>query len=224
MGASILILQGDAEARLFAGAEETLQACFPAADVKVTRVWTTRSDMLGSMAAVLAEKRDMVIFSVLPDAALPAWRGPRGPFVVHKAQEREGSSIEAGSVQEGLVDPEAAARALEPVIAELQERGSAVALCNVFRHVQGAPSHRADDRNDLRHRIRAVNLEVMNLSRRTGCFVLDVDRVLAHEGGATLGADCFGGEGRAEELAMEQLVALVMEALPGLAGLAGGPS
>ena len=44
--------------------------------------------------------------------------------------------------------------------------------------------------------------------------MLDLDRPLAQEGGDPLASDCFGGAGHAAELALEELVALVMDALP----------
>jgi hypothetical protein len=44
--------------------------------------------------------------------------------------------------------------------------------------------------------------------------VLDLDRALAEIGGGTLGTDCFGGAGQGAELAVEELVALIADALP----------
>jgi hypothetical protein len=66
----------------------------------------------------------------------------------------------------------------------------------------------------LRERVRCTNLEVARLSHRTGCFVLDLDRSLAQRGGGPLGADCFGGAAQAAELAVEEFVALIADALP----------
>jgi len=103
----------------------------------------------------------------------------------------------------------------EPVIERLHDRGSAVAVCTAFRHVREPLEHRRrGGAPSLRELVRRTNLEAARLSRRTGCFVLDLDRPLAQEGGASLGADCFGGEGRAAEIALEELVALILDALP----------
>jgi hypothetical protein len=44
--------------------------------------------------------------------------------------------------------------------------------------------------------------------------VFDIDRPLAQEGGAPLDADCFGGEGRAAEIALDEFGALLLDALP----------
>jgi hypothetical protein len=66
----------------------------------------------------------------------------------------------------------------------------------------------------LREVIRRSNLEVFRLSQRTGCFVLDFDRPLAQEGGASLNADCFGGDDRAAEIALDEFAALVLDAIP----------
>ena len=239
MGLSVLILQGDAEARLFAQAELTLQGCFPSADLRVRSAWTTRSDLLREettdkqangpfgwppVSELLKQPHDLVIMSTLPDVALPVWSGPRGRFVVHRgvaeacsADER--SELETGSRVGALIEPETAAQCLESVIGELMDRGQAVAVCNVFRRVPEPLQHRVvPGAVSLRRRTLAMNLEVAKLSHRTGCFVVDLDRVLAHEGGAALNADCFGGGERAEELALEELVAVVLEALPQVAG------
>jgi hypothetical protein len=104
---------------------------------------------------------------------------------------------------------------LELLIERLQARGAAVVLCATFRHVRQSPElpGRAAIVS-LRETIRRMNLEVARLSRLTGCFVLDLDRPLAHEGGAVLDADCFGGEGRAAELALDEFAAVMLDAIP----------
>ena len=236
----ILILQGDAEARLLAGAPELLPAAFPQAGLRVSTAWSTRSELLlpgapglpravaarglvpGIPARELLEQSwKLVIFSLLPDAALPLlrWNGD-GALVAHRAV-REGWSpvdaawVEAESRAEELGDPAASARELEAVIEPLQQRGAVVAVTTVFRHVLAGLEHRrGPGPASLRERIRQTNLEATRLSHRTGCFVLDLDRALAHEGGAALQADCFGGSGRAQELALDELLALLLEAIP----------
>ena len=227
MGLSVLILAGDAEGRLFAQAEPTLQACFPNAELSVTSAWTTRSDLLGDdarVAELLKQPHDLVILSTLADVALPLWSGPQGRFVVHRGvaeawSPSERSEVEKSSSMGALIELETAVKSLEGVVEQLMERGQAVALCNVFRHVPEPLQHRLTPGPDsLRRRTLMMNLEVARLSQRTGCFVVDLDRVLAHEGGAALNADCFGGGERAEELAIEELVAVVLDALPQLAG------
>jgi len=113
------------------------------------------------------------------------------------------------------MSPEEAASAWELLIERLQARGATVALCTTFRHVR--ESLELPGRQEvaaLREVIRRMNLEVARLSLRTGCFVLDLDRPLAHEGGAVLGADCFGGQGRAAEIALDEFAAVVMDAIP----------
>jgi hypothetical protein len=240
---AILILQGDAEARLLKEAEATLQAGFPDCAVRVTNTWTTRSDFLGSDASstpwirghqllptpgtkeVLEGSYDLVLLSVLADAVLSIQRTPDGgSFVPHRELVERWSApqraaIAADCVDGGLLGPTESANVLEPLIEELQHRGSAVAICNVFRHVSSETERRLGrTKSSLRERIRATNLNVTRLSRSTGCFVLDLDRALAHAGGTPLETDCFGGNGRAEELAMEELFALVLEAVPAVAG------
>lgn len=244
---SVLLLHGDAESRLLAQAGETLSAGLGGTDVRFTAAWTTRSDLLGSDAPsppaslrargllpdgdvreLLEKPTDLVLLSVLPDAALPVLRTPDGgAFVVHRelakgwSPEQRGA-IETECVDGGLLDPADAAASLERVIEQLQGRGVVVALCNIFRHVREPREYRHGHAPlSLRERIRAVNLEAARLSHRTGCFVLDLDRALAHEGGAALNADCFGGSGRAEELALEELFALVLAAVPSAAEAGG---
>jgi hypothetical protein len=104
---------------------------------------------------------------------------------------------------------------LEPVIERLQARGSAVAVCTAFRRVKEPLEHRGrEGAPALRELVRRTNREVIHLSRRTGCFVLDLDRPLAQEGGASLDADCFGGDGRAAEIALDEFAALLLDAMP----------
>ncbi len=120
--------------------------------------------------------------------------------------------------------PEAAAALLEPVVERMLAEGTAVAVCTAFRHVAEPLQFRPrDGRHDPAEIIRRTNLQVARLSQRTGCFVLDLDRPLAQEGGALLHADCFGGGARAQEIALDEFAALLLEALPdGLAMVAAG--
>jgi hypothetical protein len=241
---SILILQGDAEARMLGQGQATLQACFPECEIDFAAAWTTRSDLLRSNGSppaawlrtrqlsandniheLLERPRDLLLFSVLADAALPILRTPDGDsFVPHRGvverwTPQQRADVERECSEGELIDPVEAANALEPIIEKMQSRGAAVAICNIFRHTGGQPEHRGGSTTkSLRERIRAANLEVARLSHRTGCFVLDIDRALAHEGGGALQADCWGGTGRAEELALEELVALVLEAVPAVGG------
>jgi hypothetical protein len=129
----------------------------------------------------------------------------------HEVLER----IRAESVEEPPLAPADAAASLESMVLQLKERGTEVAVCTSFRHVKEplVHQHRAGAPS-LRERVRQVNLEVARLSRRTGCFVFDLDRPLAQEGGARLAADCFGGEGRAAEIALDEFLGLLFDVLP----------
>lgn len=241
MTTSILLLEGDAEAYWLADAQDILQAVLPNPDVQLVRAWATRPDLLAATApppppalrsagllpdqdprALLAQDHALVILSLLPAVALPAWRhADGGCFLAHRALQAAWSPavaarLAAECVLEPPMAPSAAAAALEPVIEALHARGAAVALTTAFRHVPEPLAHRPFPGDALRERVRSCNLEVARLSQRTGCFVLDLDRPLAQEGGATLGADCFGGGARAAELALDELVALVLDALPDL--------
>ena len=237
---TILILQGDAEARLLADAGAVLQEVFPHLDLRVTFAWSTRSELLapdapgipgdlvsrGLMPAIhskdlLQQPWRLVIFSLLPDAALPILRCASGDaFVAHRGlreawSPEERSWVDSEFRADELPDPAASAGALEGVIEQLQQRGVVVAISTVFRHVSEPLEHqRGQGAASLRERIRRTNLEAARLSHRTGCFVLDLDRTLAQEGGAALQTDGFGGTGRAAELALEELLALLFEALP----------
>jgi len=104
---------------------------------------------------------------------------------------------------------EETARGLLRVVAQLQDRDAQVVLANLFRHV---PRARAD-RAALLSRIRELNALARRVSHETGCFLLDLDRELAHEGGLRLEADCFGGGARAAELAVAELTRLAFEVL-----------
>lgn len=180
---SILLLQGEAEARLLADAELALQLVFPGREVRLSRAWMPRPDSLASdtdaepvriARELLEQPQHLVIFSAAEAIA-----------------------------------------ALEPIIERLQQHGIVVALTTAFRHVAEPLQHRLMDAAPTRrHRVRRMNLEVARLSHRTGCFVLDLDRALAEIGGAALGVDCAGGSGQAAELAVEEFVALIADALP----------
>jgi hypothetical protein len=197
---SILLLQGDAEAQLLADAEVALQLVFPGREVQLNRAWMPRPDWLASEADAeqvriardwLDRPQRLVILTLLPAVA-----------------------VRAHAVQAPL-SPQGAATALEPIIERLQQRGTVVALTTAFRHIPEPLQHRQTDAAPtLRELVRRTNLEVARLSHRTGCFVLDLDRALAEIGGGALGADCFGGAGQAAELAIEEFVALIADALP----------
>jgi hypothetical protein len=235
-----LSLHGDAEARLLADAVVTLQAVMPHREIVWTSAWSPRVDMLGADAppppVALREReilpdldpRDllglpqrMVLLSLLPSVAVPALRHRSGGcFLAHAGlrarwSDAQSAAVAAECVEVAPLSPEEAAAALEPTIQRLQEAGAAVVVCTAFRHVAEPLAHRrAPGRPSLRELVRRVNLETARLSQRTGCFVLDVDRPLAQEGGRALGVDCFGGDGRAAELAADELLGLVFDALP----------
>lgn len=72
-------------------------------------------------------------------------------------------------------------------ITALQARGALVLLCTVFRHVPGR--ERSGSVNEPLARIRKLNLMAIALSHASGVRLIDVDRVLAHFGGAPLATD-----------------------------------
>lgn len=237
---SILLLHGDAEARLLADADSAIQALFVEQQMQLLRAWMTRPDWLdaGAPAApesllrtgalpaddvrlLLEQPHRLVVFSLLPAVSVPTLRHRGGGvFLAHRGLQANWSPDVAATVaaecsEEASLSPRAAAMALEPVIEKLQAKGTVAAVCTAFRHVREPLEYRKPDgAPGLRERIRRINLEVTRLSQRTGCFVLDLDRPLAQEGGESLGADCFGGDGRAAEIAVDEFAALVLDALP----------
>jgi hypothetical protein len=227
---SILLLQGDAEAQLLADAELALPLVFPDREVRMVRAWMSRPDWLqsGATAVQVQEARDLldqphtlVILSLLPAVAVRALRHGSGELLLEhrgvRAQwsREQAAANDAACTVQAPLSPQDAAAALEPIVERLQLRGAAVALTTGFRHVREPLQHRhTGDSPTLRERVRRTNLEVARLSHRTGCFVLDLDRPLADWGGGPLGADCFGGGVQAAELAVEEFVALVADALP----------
>jgi hypothetical protein len=237
---SILLLQGDAEASLLADAEIAIQTVFPDADVTVTRAWATRPDWLMPDAAgppamfvqrgflpnedarvLLAQRHRLVILSLLPTVAIPALRHrDGGVFLAHRGlragwDAKAQLAVAADCVELLPLAPEAAATLLEPVVERLLAEGSAVAVCTAFRHISEPLQFRRETGSmALREIVRRTNLQVARLSQRTGCFVLDLDRPLAQEGGVPLHADCFGGGERAKEIALDEFAALLFDALP----------
>jgi hypothetical protein len=237
---SILLVQGDAEAYWLRDAAAAFETILPGREVRLVSTWATRPDWLDPAAEgppeilrtrglipdadvreLLHRSYQLVIFALLPLVAVPSLRHHAGGrFLAHRGVRERWSSEEAASVaaqcteQAGL-SPEEACAALQPHINHLLEAGTAVAVANAFRHVRAPLEHRrAGESPSLRDLVRGINLEAARLSQRTGCFVLDVDRPLAQEGGAALGADCFGGGDRASELILDELLALAMDALP----------
>jgi hypothetical protein len=237
---SILLLQGDAEARLLADADALMRVVFPERELRLIRAWSTRPDWLGPDAEgppgslicarllpevdvreLLKTPHSLVVFALLPSVSMPALRHrDGGVFLAHEALRASWSPEAAARVAAECttvspLEPRAAVAALEPIIERVHLQGSAVAVCTAFRRVREPLEFRiTDGAPTLRMRVRELNLEIARLSQRTGCFVFDLDRPLAQEGGATLDADCFGGEGRAAELALEEFAALALDALP----------
>lgn len=237
---SILLLHGDAESRLLADADIAIQSVFPDREVQLIKQWATRPDWLdpavsiqpdaliragvlpdGDIRELLNQPHNLVIFSLFPAVALPALRHKSGSvFLAHRGL-RAGWSPETAALvaaecsEEPILTVSDAVSALEPVIERLQANGVAVAVCTTFRHVKEPLEYRGrDGAPALREVIRRTNLEVFRLSQRTGCFVLDFDRPLAQEGGASLHADCFGGDDRAAEIALDEFAALLLDAIP----------
>jgi hypothetical protein len=236
----ILLLQGDAEARLLADAQAAIESVLPDHQLQLQRAWITRPDWLdpgapgppealrrrglldgGDVRALLEQPQRLVIISFLPVVAIPALKHrDGGVFLAHQGVRERWSPQDTALIQaeceaQRALSPPDAARAFEPIIDRLQQRGAAVAIATAFRHVSEPLRHRASaGPPPLRELVRRANLEVARLSQRMGCFVLDLDRPLAQEGGDPLASDCFGGAGNAAELALEELAALVMDALP----------
>lgn len=237
---SVLLLQGDAEASLLADGDVALQAIFPEREIVITRLWATRPDWLasdalvvpahwneqgefldGNVAEQLREPHRLVVISLLSAVALPAYQHASGArFVAHRNLMQALPAAVVEDIQQHCqrldpMQPEAAIAAIEPVVEALLANGVAVAIVNAFRHVKEALAFQSDDTTpSLRERVRRLNLLIAQLSQRTGCFVLDVDRPLAQVGGATLQADCFGGNERAAELVLDEFAALALDALP----------
>jgi hypothetical protein len=236
----ILLLQGDAEARLLADAQPAIESVLPDRQVQLLRAWITRPDWLDPEApgqpqtlrrygllenrdvrALLEQPQRLVIISFLPVVAMPALKHrDGGVFLAHQGlcecwSPEDAARVHAECELQPALTPHEAALAFEPIIDRLQQRGAAVAVVTAFRHVREPLRHQASvGPPPLRELVRRANLEVARLSQRMGCFVLDLDRPLAQEGGDPLASDCFGGSGHAAELALEELVALMMDALP----------
>lgn len=237
-GVSILILQGDAEAKLLANAELAVQAVVPDKETRVTRAWAVRPDWLDAAASappaplrergliddadarkLLEQTYDLVLFSFLPLIAMPALRHRSGgSFIAHDGVRATWTPCDASMIAEECTEElplsaRDAACSLEKVIDRLHSRGSRTAVTMAFRHVLEPLAHRrVEGAATRRELVRQANLEVARLSQRTGCFVFDLDRPLAHEGGARLAADCQGGADAAAEIALEEFAALVLDA------------
>lgn len=92
--------------------------------------------------------------------------------------------------------------ALRELCANLAERGCLTFVVTVFRRVGDRASQAG---HDLLVRIRRLNLLATELSRESGAFVIDLDRVLADVGGLALGGDFRLQSAPAAQLASEEL-------------------
>lgn len=93
----------------------------------------------------------------------------------------------------------------------LAEAGDPVLVLTIFRCVKNrtAPEGQAQ-----LARIRRLNLLAIELSREVGCFVVDIDRVLADRGGLALGGDLrLASEAAASLAGYELALALVTNAM-----------
>ena len=71
----------------------------------------------------------------------------------------------------------------------LQDRGAAVFVCTVFRHVPRDIGPTPATREALVARIRRTNLLAIELSHRLAVSVIDIDSRLAHHGARAVGGD-----------------------------------
>jgi hypothetical protein len=85
---------------------------------------------------------------------------------------------------------------LRKAYAALCERGNPVFICTILRHVDGRA-----DADGLRIHIRRLNLLAAEISRETGAYVIDIDRVLANAGARWLQTDYRLGGNAAVEIA-----------------------
>lgn len=96
----------------------------------------------------------------------------------------------------------------------LSAAGDPVFLCTILRHV---PASEEDDQPRLL-RIRRLNLLAAELSREYGCFVIDLDRILADIGGRRLQTDYrLGGAVVAEHVANAIATCIAANALDAVA-------
>src|SRR5438552_10156972 len=187
---SILLLQGDAEARLLADAAGAVQALFGERDMQLRSAWMIRPDWLhpsgpaapeslvrrgalpaDDVRALLEEPHRLVIFSLLPAVSMPAMRHrDGGAFLAHRGLMETWSADVAAAVaaecrEEPTLSPGAAVTALEPVIERLQLKGTAAAVCTALRCVREPLEYRKRaGPPGMREQIRRINLEAARLS------------------------------------------------------------
>jgi hypothetical protein len=105
---------------------------------------------------------------------------------------------------------------LHDIYALLADRGQPVLICTVLRHVGAAEPDVALRR---RIRIRRLNLLAAEISRRTGAFVVDLDRKLADVGAQRLGTTYRLDGAAAADLAGKAIAMEII--LSGLDAVAG---
>jgi hypothetical protein len=136
-------------------------------------------------AAVEAAGRH--IERVLSEATGQAWRVERQDLESLEAVTGGAPLVTSFSLEVDVDEPWPATEArLRARYAGLGESGEPVFICTVLRHVRDP-----DPAESLRRRvrIRRLNLLAADISRESGAFVIDIDRVLADIGAEGLATD-----------------------------------
>jgi hypothetical protein len=163
----------------------------------------------------------LVVLSLLTDVLRPALRHRQAGYLFFPvarweqgwaAPQRQWAAEHF--VPEPPLSAEAAAGHWRAIVAEALACGAtAVVVCNVFRHVAGPPGHRHYGAPEsLRERIHRFNLLAAELSRQTGAYVFDLDRLLARTGARWLQTDFHLGGAAAAAAGAAELVSTLFKA------------
>ncbi len=142
--------------------------------------------------------RHLVVLSLAPDVLQTALRHRtmQYRFLPLPGWQRRWTTIQRQwvadhFVEEPVIDVKSATECWRAVLAGVQAATESPPLvCNLFRHVPGAPPHRYFGTQEfLGERIRRFNQMLIELSGETGAFVVDLDRALGLPGARDLNTD-----------------------------------
>ena len=163
--------------------------------------------------ALLDTAADVIILSILPDIATHLMRHKQTGFLFYpngveawSAQDRQWLATEFTAT--GPLPLDASMANLEALIAQLrQDRDVPILIYNVSPVVPGEMIHCHLGLDEVySDRIRRFNLGLVDLSRSSGISIIDVERLVAQHGAATMKLDAVHLSPQAYRLVAEEVV------------------
>ena len=148
--------------------------------------------------ALFEARADAIVLSIQPDVAMTLARHKRDGYLFHPWDWASWPEDDRRWLRQNfhpvpLLDADASMRNLERVVARIRERSAVpIVLYNVSAIVPGDSTHAYQGLDEtLATRIRRFDLAVIDLSRRIGLSVVDVDAIVARAGADRVKLDVF---------------------------------